>query len=148
MNIHRIEHRPDPASWGAGRLPVMPDIPGDKAPVTGYWICDLATQGLRWTGAVFDLFGLPRNIRPDRRATVEMYCDQSREEMEWLRAEAIALRRGFTIDAEIQRPDGARRIMRLTARVYCREGRTTHLFGTKLDITTARAHAGIRDAML
>lgn len=101
----------------------------------GYWLCELATQRLRWSGEVFDLFGLSPERALDRRATVEMYCDHSREEMEWLRAEAIARRAGFSLDAEIQRPDGTRRWMRLTARVHCRNGRPTHIFGTKRDIT-------------
>lgn len=140
MNPYQIER------W-QNVVPLSPGLlsPGGSEPLTagpllhtaspGFWICELATETLRWTDEVFDLFGLSRDKRLDRRATVEMYCDRSREEMEWLRAEAIALRRGFTLDAEIQRADGARRLMRLTARVHCRNGLPTHIFGTKQDIT-------------
>ena len=101
----------------------------------GIWVCELATQRLRWTAGVFDLFGLAPATRLDRRAIVEMYCDQSREEMEWLRAEGIARRTGFSLEAEIQRPDGTRRWMQLTTRIHCRDGRPTHIYGRKRDIT-------------
>ena len=105
---------------------------------SGIWVCELATQKLRWTGGVFSLFGLPDDTRLDRREIVEMYCDHSREEMEWLRAEAISRRRGFSLEAEIQRADGSRRWMLLTTRVHCRNGRPTHIFGSKQDITDVR----------
>ena len=109
-----------------------------EAAASGIWACELATQKLRWSGGVFSLFGLPDSARLDRREIVEMYCDHSREEMEWLRAEAISRRCGFSLEAEIQRADGSRRWMLLTARVHSRNGRPTHIFGSKRDITDVR----------
>ncbi|WP_380872195.1 hypothetical protein ACFB49_31420 [Sphingomonas sp. DBB INV C78] len=105
----------------------------------GAWECDLATEALTWTTGVFDIFGLPRHEAVERPDIVEMYCEESREAMEWLRADALARRRGFTLDAQVARPDGHRRWMRLTATVSCRDGRTVKLYGLKQDITEERA---------
>ena len=105
----------------------------------GAWECDLPTEKLNWTAGVFDLFGIPQGSQIDRRDIVGMYCDESREAMEWLRAEAIARHRGFTLDAEILRMNGDRRWMRLTADIVCRDGRPAQLYGLKQDITEERA---------
>lgn len=105
----------------------------------GAWECDLSDQALSWTSGVFDLFGLPRGSRIDRRDIVEMYSDDSREAMEWLRADAIARGRGFTLDAQICRPDGQRRWMRLTTAVQSQGGRARRIYGLKRDITESRA---------
>ena len=42
------------------------------------------------------------------------------------------------MDAKILRPDGDQRWMRLTAGVQCRNGRPTHLYGLKQDVTQER----------
>lgn len=104
----------------------------------GAWECELATEALTWTEGVFDLFGVPRGVQVMRPDAVAMYCDESRDAMERLRAEAIARRRGFSLDARIRRTDGAYRWMRLSADVVCRDGRPTHLYGLKRDITEER----------
>ena len=101
----------------------------------GSWQCDLADNALTWSPQVFELFGIDPGARVDRRATVEMYTDESRALMERLRAAAIAERGSFTMEAQIRRADGALRWMRLTADVLCRGGRATHLYGAKQDIT-------------
>ncbi len=141
---------PSYARGGSGMLsPVMVDrVAGDRlgdlharaAALTGVgaWECDLATGGLRWTPEVFALFGLPVGARLDRRATVAMYSDESRSAMERLRADAIARRGGFTLDAEIVGADRRRRWMRITAGTLVRHGRATRLYGTKQDVTDER----------
>lgn len=109
----------------------------------GAWTCDLADSSLRWTTGIHELFGLPADARVDRRETVAMYAEESRETMERLRAQAIAdagtsgdSRRGrFSLDAEIVRTDGARRWMRLTGDVVVEGGRARRLYGIKQDIT-------------
>src|SRR6188768_626611 len=83
----------------------------------GIWQCDLADGALTWSPEVFALFGIAPGMRLDRRATVEMYTDESRALMERLRAEAIAERGSFTMEAQIRGADGALRWMRLTADV-------------------------------
>jgi diguanylate cyclase (GGDEF)-like protein len=105
----------------------------------GAWECNLATEALSWTTGVFDLFGIPDGTHVSRGETVEMYCEESREAMERLRAEAIFRRRGFSMDARIRRIDGTYRWMRLTADVVCHDGRPTHLYGLKHDITDEQA---------
>ncbi len=109
----------------------------------GAWSCDLADSSLLWTAGVYDLFGLPADSRVDRRETVAMYAEESRETMERARAQAIAdagtsgdAKRGrFSVDAEIVRTDGARRWMRLTGDVVVEGGRARRLYGLKQDIT-------------
>jgi diguanylate cyclase (GGDEF)-like protein/PAS domain S-box-containing protein len=104
----------------------------------GAWECDLDTNLLTWTDGVFDLFGLPRGARIHREDAVALYGEDSRVEMERLRAHAIERRQGFSMDAKILRPDGAQRWMRLTAGLLCRNGRPTHLYGMKQDVTQER----------
>lgn len=120
------------------------DAPGTpdqirKLPELGAWECDLKDNSLKWAPKVYDLFGLSLNTRIQRADTVALYCEESREAMEMLRAYAIRHRRGFTMDARLIRPDGQSRWMRLTAAMACDRGRPRHLFGTKQDITFDRS---------
>lgn len=112
----------------------MPALPGAiDAPAHGIgeWECDLATDALTWSPAVYDVFGVPRDARLTRADSVAFYCEGSRAAMERLRAHAIKHRRGFTLDAEI-RPDlGGRRWMRLIAAPICVDGRVVRLHGLK-----------------
>ena len=105
----------------------------------GRWECDLSDSSLRWSPPVFALFGLEADTPIDRRATLEMYESESRKLMEHLRARALEERGSFTMEARIHRPDGTMRWMRLTADVACRNGRATHLYGVKQDITLEMA---------
>lgn len=104
----------------------------------GAWQCDLRTEALAWTAGVFELFGLPRQTKLGRQDTVAMYEEESREAMERLRADAIARQGRFSLDAQIVRADGERRWMRLTAATRSANGRATHLYGLKQDITAER----------
>ncbi|MGN6377052.1 MAG: PAS domain S-box protein, partial [Sphingomonas sp.] len=104
----------------------------------GIWECDLATDRLSWSEGVYDLFGIDRSARLDRRDIVQLYDEDSRREMEWLRARAIRDGSGFSIDARIHRLDGTCRWMRLTAGVELQNGRPRRLFGTKQDVTEER----------
>ncbi len=107
---------------------VLPSIPWR-------WECDLSDDSLRWTPGVFDLFGIPGGKRLERRAVTAMYTPESRNELERLRRAAIAECGSFTFEAEIVRPDGDTRWMRVTADTHVRNGRATHLYGLKQDIT-------------
>lgn len=106
--------------------------------VAGAWECDLRSDALTWTQGVFDLFGIPADTKVERDDIVQMYCEESREAMERLRAEAVAWGRGFKLDARIVRTDGAVRWMRLTAGTRSCRGRPTYLYGLKQDITEDR----------
>lgn len=107
-------------------------------PMPAAWECDLKDDALRWTPGVYALFGIPENARIDRREVVEMYVEESRELLERLRSRAIAECGSFTFEAEIARPDGELRWMRVTADVATSNGRATHLYGLKQDITYLR----------
>jgi diguanylate cyclase (GGDEF)-like protein/PAS domain S-box-containing protein len=101
----------------------------------GAWSCDLRSDGLAWTDGVFDLFGLPRDAQVERRDIVRMYSEEAREILERRRSRAIATRGGFTLDADIVRPDGEVRWMRITAATQVSNGRSLTLYGMKQDIT-------------
>lgn len=105
----------------------------------GAWSCDLDNDRLIWTDGVFDLFGLPADIRIERADALPIYSAQSRESLDLMRAYAIRHRRGFTLDARLDRSDGTVRWMRLTTNILCEGGRARRLFGTKEDITAERA---------
>lgn len=104
----------------------------------GAWTCDLTDSAIGWTSGIFDLFGLSPADAIDRRDTVALYDEESREAMERLRTLAILQGRAFTMEARIVRPDGERRWMKLSADVVRKDGRTTRLFGLKQDITEER----------
>jgi PAS domain-containing protein len=100
----------------------------------GCWQCDLSDNSLTWSGGVFDIFGLPRDIEISRDESVAFYREESRAKMENLRAHSIKHRRGFTLDVEIQAAVGENRWMRLIAMPICVAGRPVSLHGLKLII--------------
>jgi two-component system sensor kinase FixL len=105
----------------------------------GIWECDLATEALTWTDGVYDLFELPRGAPVDRAAPLALYEDESRREMEELRARAIEEGGSFSLDVRIRTARGNERWIRLTADVELENGRPVRIFGTKQDITAERS---------
>ena len=108
----------------------------------GIWECDLATGALTWTDGVYDLFELPRGSRLDREAIVGLYDEDSRDQMERLRAEAIRDGTSFVLDIEIRTAKGRERWLRLSADVEREGGRPARIFGTKQDITEEKKAEG------
>ncbi|MFE1602779.1 putative bifunctional diguanylate cyclase/phosphodiesterase [Methylobacterium sp. ID0610] len=104
----------------------------------GIWQCDLATETLSWTDAVYDLFELPRGGAVTRAEILRLYTPESLRAMETARARAIRERSSFTLDAEIVTARGNRRWMRLTGNVECEGDRPSRIFGMKQDITAER----------
>jgi len=102
------------------------------------WCCDLDTEILQWSDSLFPLFGLSRDVFLERRDTVQLYCEESRETMERLRAQAIRDRSGFSMEAQIRQPCGELRWIRLTAATRIENGRAVQLYGMKQDITQER----------
>jgi PAS domain-containing protein len=100
----------------------------------GCWECDLSDNSLTWSGGVYDIFGLPRQMEIGRESAVASYCEESRAKMERLRAYSIKHRRGFTLDIEIQSAIGENRWVRLIAAPVCVADRTVRLHGLKLII--------------
>ena len=104
----------------------------------GVWECDLATEALTWTDGVYDLFELPRGAPLERAAIVALYDEESRREMERLRAEAVRDGGSFSLDILIRTARGNERWIRLTADVEREDGRPVRIFGTKQDITAEK----------
>jgi C4-dicarboxylate-specific signal transduction histidine kinase len=104
----------------------------------GVWECDLATEALTWTDGVYDLFELPRGAPLKRARIVDHYDEESRREMERLRAQAIGEGGSFSLDIHILTAKGNERWLRLTAEVEREGGRSVRIFGTKQDITAER----------
>lgn len=103
----------------------------------GWWECDLTDNNrLRWSGEVYDIFGLPRGAAVTRAETVALYEDGSRAAMEKLRAYAIRHRRGFTVDVEIKPVTAPSRWMRLIAAPLCVDDRIVKLQGLKFIVPT------------
>jgi len=73
-----------------------------------------------------------------------MYSRDSREELDWLRGDAIAGLRSFTFEARLRRRDGGQRWMRVTADVAQTDGQATYLYGMKQDITAEMMLSGAR----
>lgn len=111
------------------------EIHAPLAPLPARWQCDLSDGSLHWTSGVYALFGIAPGAPLSRADIVRMYAGESRDEMERLRARAIAACGSFTMEATILRPDGAKRLMLLSADVHCRNGRAALLHGIKRDIT-------------
>ena len=101
----------------------------------GRWACDLSDERLTWSREIYDLFGFPRGALVAREEAAACYAEPSRAAMERLRRYAIRHRRGFTLDAEIVTPLGARRWMRLVAAPLCEDGRVVALTGLKWDVS-------------
>jgi two-component system sensor kinase FixL len=105
----------------------------------GVWECDLATEALTWTDGVYDLFELPRGAPLERARIVALYDEESRLEMERLRAAAISDGGSFALDIRIRTAKGNARWLRLTADVERENGASVRIFGTKQDITAEKA---------
>ncbi len=104
----------------------------------GVWQCSLPDDTLIWTDVVYDIFDLPRDMPPDREATLACYTRTSAEDLQKNRQLAIATGNGFSMDAEIVTRKGNRRWIRITASVECEDGVPVRIFGIKQDITEAK----------
>jgi len=98
----------------------------------GCWECFLSDNSLIWSGGVYDLFGLPREMTATREAAVRMYCEHSRVKMEALRAHAIKHKRGFTLDIEIRPASGGERWVRLITAPVLNGNKVVKLHGLKI----------------
>lgn len=123
----------------AGRIDPLLDRAASLAKA-GVWSCRLSDNRLSWTGGVYDIFGLERETAVDRRQTLELYTEESRDQLERLRAEAIARGGNFTLDAQIKRPDGEMRWMRIHGEKVRPFGAAPILHGFKQDVTEEKLH--------
>lgn len=98
----------------------------------GCWQCDLSDDSLVWSGGVYDIFGLPRDVPISRDECLAFYGEASRAKMERLRSYSIRHKRGFTVDVEIRAAVGEARWIRLIAAPVCDGNRVVSLHGLKL----------------
>ena len=104
----------------------------------GAWECDLATERLTWTPGVHAIFDYADDLPLVRSAIVDLYLDESRRDMERMRAEAIRTGEGFALDVRIRTRAGEPRWMRLSVDVEREDGRSVRIFGAKQDVTAER----------
>lgn len=104
----------------------------------GAWECNLANETLSWTDGVYDLFGLERGSEIYRKATLDLYEERSRREMEQHRSNAIRTGQGFALDCRIRAVNGDKRWMRLIVGVGYQHGRPIRIFGSKQDVTAEK----------
>lgn len=137
-------YTPDCSQISPARLPREYQLPGKMDPLVdramalarvGVWRCNLSDESLSWTSGVYDLFGLPIGMAIERRQTVAMYTDESRDAMERLRAQAIARGGSFTFDAQIAPADRSLRWIRITGEMVRGVDGAPLLHGLKQDIT-------------
>lgn len=133
MNRYRIERVP--RGLKSGRLPIDAEASLALPALPAAWQCELSTDALRWSDGVYDLFGIERGAPIERPDIVALYSEESRALLEQLRSQAIERCGSFTFEARIRQLDGTPRLMRVTADTLCSNGRATHLFGIKQDIT-------------
>ena len=105
----------------------------------GVWEFDLSNETLTWTDGVYDLFELPRGVPIDRARILAMYEEESRREMERLRAGIIRDGGSFTLDIRIRTARGNDRWLRLTADAEREQGRSVRIFGTKQNVTEEKS---------
>ncbi|MGX1742919.1 diguanylate cyclase domain-containing protein [Bosea sp. NPDC055353] len=104
----------------------------------GAWECNLANETLSWTDGVYDLFSLQRGSEIYRKATLDLYEEGSRREMEQHRSNAIRTGQGFALDCRIRAVNGDKRWMRLIVGVGYQHGRPSRIFGSKQDVTAEK----------
>lgn len=107
----------------------------------GLWECSLPDGRLRWSDAVYDIFGLPRGSAVDRAASLRLYQPGSLEAVIEQRARAIAERSSFRLDAQIVTPAGDARWVRISGKVECDGDRPVRVFGMKQDVTAEKEQA-------
>ena len=107
----------------------------------GAWSCNLSDNALSWTTGVYDIFGLPPGAAVDRRQVLDFYTEESRDELERLRADVIDHGGLFTLDAQVKRPDGELRWMRIHAEKVRPVGSAPILHGLKQDVTEEKLHS-------
>tara|TARA_R100001129_G_scaffold76476_1_gene52285 strand:- start:364 stop:1323 length:960 start_codon:yes stop_codon:yes gene_type:complete len=117
-----------------GRIDPLIDRAMASAKV-GAWSCNLSDDRLSWTSGVYDIFGSPHGAAVERRQALDLFTEESRDALERLRAEAIARSGAFTLDAQVKRPDGDTRWMRIHREMVFRVGAAPILHGLKQDVT-------------
>ncbi|RYE33891.1 MAG: diguanylate cyclase [Hyphomicrobiales bacterium] len=104
----------------------------------GAWECNLANETLSWTDGVYDLFGLQRGSEIYRKATLDLYEERSRRDMEQHRSNSLRTGQGFALDCRIRAVNGEKRWMRLIVGVGHQHGRPIRIFGSKQDVTAEK----------
>jgi PAS domain S-box-containing protein len=116
----------------------------------GYWRYSLDGQGLVWSDAVFEIYGLEKGVfepRPDN--ALEFFHPEDRPEADHAFANAIANHTGLEFELRLIRADGE--VRRVVSRAQCEfddAGQPVALLGVFQDVTEQRrAQAAQRESM-
>ena len=118
-------------------LAMGPQI-AEAAPLSGTFECLFPFETLTWSDGVYDLFELPRGMNITRSEALGFYTDESRIELDKIRAGAIEKQTSFTLDVEITTALGNTRWIHLVTHVEYRDGVPYRVYGNKEDITAQR----------
>ncbi|HEU4697430.1 MAG TPA: hypothetical protein VFR92_10770 [Sphingomicrobium sp.] len=112
-----------------------PSVGALTKPHGGLWEYDFIARRLTWSGGVYDIFGVERGTEISRETALALYSQESRVNLEQLRAYALRHKRGFTLDAEIHAgATGERRRIRIIAAPVCEGNAVVKLHGLKFVI--------------
>ena len=111
----------------------------ESAALTGTWECLFPFESLTWSDGIYDLFELPRGMRITRSEALGFYTDESRAELETIRAGAIEKRTSFTLDLEITTALGKSRWVRMVSHVEYSDDIPHRVYGTMEEITAEKA---------
>jgi diguanylate cyclase (GGDEF)-like protein/PAS domain S-box-containing protein len=103
----------------------------------GSYEVDLATGEVRWSQALYDLYGVdPETFTPQSDAIMALVVPEDRKGLADAAAAAIAERRGFSHEFRIRRPDGKKRSFDARGEVVLDDtGNVVRLVGTCQDVT-------------
>jgi hypothetical protein len=104
---------------------------GKREPGAGWWECNLADNGLSWTGGIYALFGFEIGAAISRDDALGRYTEQARVILERIREDAIRQGCGFTLDAQLKPLAGRSPWLRIVAAPDIVNGRVVRLHGLK-----------------
>jgi signal transduction histidine kinase/CheY-like chemotaxis protein len=105
----------------------------------GHWDWDVQARHLSWSEEMFRIFDVPVEDTPTFEGFVRAVARQDRERFErWVDA-CVETKNGDSIEFQVTRPDGDRRIISCTSEVSLdADGVPMRLFGACQDVTDAR----------
>lgn len=104
----------------------------------GYWETDLLTRATRWSTVTYEIFGVPPGTTITDELVMSLYDEQHRPDVLRHTQEAVSAGRGSDFEAQILRPDGARRWVHTRGVPVMEKGIVVGYRGVVQDIDAAR----------
>jgi len=106
----------------------------------GSWSWDVATGDLRWSATLYDIYGVdPDEFTPSYEMFMSRLLPADRVRVAAAVENALQTGGSFEWEEQIERPDGAIRILQTRGRAVSTAGRIERLVGTCQDVTEQRA---------